>query len=208
MIHNDPTALPIFLFIVSLAASAVATTGGDSAAAVAALCALAAVAGVLACVLTARTRAARGIAASLILLLGIAAAVAFSSWRPAGADMFFFATMFPAFATAVPIFTACCACVLAAGMETRKVFLALCAAIAVMVLPRFVVLLFGGLSLLAGSEWLALVASAWFAPAVTIAVTAAIFSLFAYVAKNHELVPGGGGGGVSGGSISPDWSSF
>lgn len=206
MIHNDPTALPIFLFIVSLAASAVATTGGDSATAVAALCALAAVAGVLACVLTARTRAARGIAASLILLIGIAAAVAFSSWRPAGADMFFFATMFPAFATAAPMFTACCACVLAAGMETRKVFLALCAAIAVMVLPRFVVLLFGGLSLLAGSEWLAFVASAWFAPAVSVAVTAAIFSLFAYVAKNYELVPGGGG--VSGGSISPDWGTF
>ena len=207
MIHNDPTALPIFLFIVSLAASAVATTGGDSATAVAALCALAAVAGVLACVLTARSRAARGIAASLILLLGIAAAVAFSSWRPAGADMFFFATMFPAFASAAPMFTACCACVLAAGMETRKVFLALCAAITVMVLPRFVVLLFGGLSLLAGSEWLAFVASAWFAPAVSVAVTAAIFSLFAYVAKNYELVPGGGGG-VSGGSISPDWSTF
>lgn len=207
MIHNDPTALPIFLFIVSLAASAVATTGGDSAAAVAALCALAAVAGVLACVLTARTRAARGIAASLILLLGIAAAAAFSSWRPAGADMFFFATMFPAFATAAPMFTACCACVFAAGMETRKVFLALCAAITVMVLPRFVVLLFGGLSLLAGSEWLALVASAWFAPAVSVAVTAAIFSLFAYVAKNYELVPGGGGG-MSGGGISPDWGTF
>ena len=207
MIHNDPTALPIFLFIVSLAASAVATTGGDSATGVAALCALAAVAGVLACLLTARTRAARGIAASLILLLGIAAAVAFSSWRPAGADMFFFATMFPAFATAAPMFTACCACVLAAGMETRKVFLALCAAITVMVLPRFVVLLFGGLSLLAGSEWLAFAASAWFAPAVSVAVTAAIFSLFAYVAKNYELVPGGGGG-VSGGSISPDWGTF
>lgn len=208
MIHNDPTALPIFLFIVSLAASAVATTGGDSATGVAALCALAAVAGVLACVLTARTRAARGIAASLILLLGIAAAAAFSSWRPVDADMFFFATMFPAFATAAPMFTACCACVLAAGMEMRKVFLALCAAITVMVLPRFAILLFGGLSLLAGSEWLALVASAWFAPAVSVAVTAAIFSLFAYVAKNYELVPGGGGGGVSGGSISPDWGTF
>lgn len=206
MIHNDPTALPIFLFIVSLAASVVATTG-DSATAVAALCALAAVAGVLACVLTARTRAARGIVASVILLLGIAAAVVFSSWRPAGADMFFFAAMFPAFAMAAPMFSACCACVFAAGMETRKVFLALCAAISVMVLPRFVVLLFGGLSLLAGSEWLAFVASAWFAPAVSVAVTAAIFSLFAYVAKNYELVPGGGGG-VSGGSISPDWGTF
>lgn len=206
MIHNDPTALPIFLFIVSLAASVVATTG-DSATAVAALCALAAVAGVLACVLTARTRAARGIVASVILLLGIAAAVVFSSLRPAGADMFFFATMFPAFAAAAPMFTACCACVLAAGMERRKVFLALCAAIAVMVLPRFVVLLFGGLSLLAGSEWLAFAASAWFAAAVRVAVTAAIFSLFAYVAKKYELVPGGGGG-VSGGSISPDWGTF
>lgn len=206
MIHNDPTTTPTFLFIVCLAAAAVAVTL-ESVPLMVALCAVAVVAGVLASLLTARTRAVRGIGASVLILIGIALAVAFTTWRPAGADMFFFTTMFPAFATAAPMFTACCACVLAAGMEGRKVFLALCAAISVAVIPRFVFVLFGGLSLVAGSEWLDVAASAWFGPAVRIAVTAAIFSLFAYAAKNYELVPGGGGG-VSGGGISPDWNTF
>lgn len=128
MIHNDPT----LLFILCLAA-ATAAVAFDSVLLKAALSVLAAGTGVLACMFTARTRAGRGIGACALVVLGIAVAVALSAWQPGGPDMFFIATMFPA----APMFAVCCACVLAAGMEGRKIFLALCAAITVAVIPPF-----------------------------------------------------------------------
>lgn len=206
MIHNDPTAVPTFLFIVCLAAATAAATL-DSVLLVGVLSLIAAVFGVFACMLTARTRAGRGIGACVLVVVGIAVAVALSSWRPVGPDMFFIASIFPALALAAPMFAVCCACVLAAGMEARKVFLALCAAISAMIIPRFAFLLFGALSLLAGSGEMLVAGGIWFVLAVRIVVAALIFALFVHLAKNYELVPGGGSGG-SGGGISTDWSTF
>ena len=136
MIHNDPTTAPALLFILCLAA-ATAAVALDSVLLKAALSVLAAGTGVLACMFTARTRAGRGIGACALVVLGIAVAVAPSAWQPGGPDMFFIATMFPALSAAAPMFAVCCACVLGAGMEGRKIFLALCAATTLAVIPPF-----------------------------------------------------------------------
>lgn len=206
MIHKDPTTVPTLLFILCLAA---ATAGATlvSVQSMMAFSLIAAVFGVFACMLTARTRAGRGIGACVLVVLGIAVAVALSAWRPDGADFFFIATIFPQFASAALMFAVCCACVLAARMEGRKVFLALCAAITVAVIPHFAFLLLGGASLLLGAEAAIVAGGVWFVLAVRIVVVALIFALFAYLAKNYELVPGGGSGS-SGGGFSTDWSSF
>lgn len=206
MIHNDPTTAPTLLFILCLAA-ATAAVALDSVLLKIALSVLAAGTGALACMFTARTRAGRGIGACALVVLGIAVAVALSAWQPGGPDMFFIAAMFPALSAAAPMFAVCCACVLAAGMEGRKIFLALCAAITVAVIPRFIILLLGGASLLLGAEAVIVAGGVWLALAVEIVAAALIFTLFVQLAKNYELVPGGGGGS-SGGGISTDWSTF
>lgn len=74
-------------------------------------------------------------------------------------------------------------------------------------IPRFVILLLGRASLLLGAEAVIVAGGVSLALAVEIVVAALIFAVFTQLAKNYELVPGGGEGN-SGGGISTDWSTF
>lgn len=187
MIHNDLKLLPTLLFMACLAAAAPVLDLKESPAMAIAFTAAGVLLGIPACLFTARTRAFRGIVASIVLVAGLVAPVVILGMRSEASNGWpFGGFLLSELVTAIPMFAVCTACVVAAGMQLRKIFLALCAAIAVMVLPVFAYILLGAVL---GPEAIGGPASA---AGVRIVLVIAIFALVVRIGKNYELVPGGG----------------
>ena len=129
MIHDDSKLLPTLLFMACLAAAAPVLDLKEFPALAIAFTAAGVLFGIPACLFTARTRAFRGIVASIVLVAGLVApAVILGIRSDASSGWPFDGFLLSALVTAIPMFAVYTACVVAEGMQLRKIFLALCAA--------------------------------------------------------------------------------